>query len=54
MDIRLRKKGMDLSGLLRPSFFLNASGVKDGLAALEINCATFDESDTSAEIFGTH
>ena len=34
--------------------FLNASGVKDGLAALEINCATFDESATSAENLGTH
>ena len=33
---------------------LNASGVKDGLAALEINCATFDESATSAENLGTH
>ena len=37
-----------LSGLLQPSFFLNASSVKDGLVALEINCATIDESDTSA------
>ena len=26
----------------------------DGLAALEINCATIDESDTSAESLGTH
>ena len=34
--------------------FLNASGVKDGLAPLEINCATFDESATSADNLGTH
>ena len=35
-------------------FFLNDAGVKDSLAALEINCATIDESDTSAENLGTH
>ena len=32
--------------------FLNASGMKDGLAAMEINCAIFDKSDTSTEILG--
>ena len=52
-----RKSGLIASvGLVWPAttVFLNASGVKDGLAALEINCATFDESATSAENLGTH
>ena len=32
----------------------NTSGVKGGLAAREINCITFDESATSAEILVEH